>query len=150
MFCIETEKLKLTLEIVPVASLISHEEVLPASANRMVLEFKNLASLQNPIIVDENHIVLDGNHRVHAFRTLNFNFIPVCKIDYFNRRTKLRYWFRIIGNLEDRHRVREIITVPGGNPAYATRPLHPEKNHGNKMPGLWAAISRRMFPCGFS
>jgi len=114
MFCIETEKLKLTLEIVPVASLISHEEVLPASANRLILEFKNLASLQNPIIVDENHIVLDGNHRVHAFRTLNFNFIPVCKIDYFNRRTKLRFWFRILGNLEDRHRVREIIESLGG------------------------------------
>ena len=115
MFCIETEKLKLTLEIVPVSSLISHEEVLSASANRLVLEFKNLASLQNPIIVDENLIVLDGNHRAHAFRTLKFNFIPVCKIDYFNRQTKLRYWFRIIGNIESRHRVREIITSLGGS-----------------------------------
>jgi len=114
MYCIETEKLKLTLEIVPVSSLISHEEVLSASVNRLILEFKNLANLQNPIIVDENHIVLDGNHRVHAFKTLNFNYMPVCKIDYFNRRAKLRYWFRMLGNLKSKDRVREIIASQGG------------------------------------
>jgi len=114
MFCIETKKLKLTLEIVPVSSLISHEEVLAAPANRLILEFKNLASLQNPIIVDENHIILDGNHRAHAFRALNFKFIPVCKIDYFNRWAKLRYWFRILGNIQHKRQAQEIIESLGG------------------------------------
>lgn len=119
MFYIETEKLKLNLEIVPVSSLFSHEKVILPSANKLILEFKNLASLQNPIIVEENHVILDGNHRAHAFRALNFKFIPVCKIDYFNRRIKLRYWFRLLGNLESIDLAQNVIESLGGR-------LHPQ------------------------
>ena len=114
MFCIETQKLKLKLEIVPVSSLFIHEEVIPQSANKLILEFKNLASLQNPIIVDENHVVLDGNHRAHAFKVLNLKFIPVCKIDYFNRHTKLLYWFRLLGNVKRIELLKEVIASAGG------------------------------------
>jgi len=114
MFCIETEKLKLKLEIVPVSSLFIHEEVIPQSASKLILEFKNLASLQNPIIVDENHVVLDGNHRVHAFKVLNLKFIPVCKIDYFNRHTKLLYWFRLLGNVKRIDLLKRVIASAGG------------------------------------
>ena len=70
MFSIETEKLQLKLEIVLVESLSLHEQIIPKAANRLLLEFKNLANLQNPIIVDENNIVLDGNHRVSVARQL--------------------------------------------------------------------------------
>jgi len=114
MFCIETEKLKLKLEIVPVSSLLIHEEVISRSASKLILEFKNLASLQNPIIVDENHVVLDGNHRAHAFRVLNLKFIPVCKIDYFNRHIKLLYWFRLLGNVKRIDLLKRIIDSAGG------------------------------------
>lgn len=114
MFCIETDNLQLKLEIVPVSSLFSHEEVIPQSAQKLVLEFKNLASLQNPIIVEENYVVLDGNHRAHAFRALNLKFIPVCRIDYTNKRTKLRYWFRRLGNLERGERLEKVIRSLGG------------------------------------
>jgi hypothetical protein len=138
MFCIETEKLKLTLEIVPVSTLLSHEEVLPHSAKKLILEFKNLASLQNPIIVDENHIVLDGNHRVHAFRTLQFKFIPVCKIDYFNRRTQLRYWFRLLGNLKRFDLVWGIIESLGGA-------LHSQPD----LLTLRKALEEKCLACGF-
>ena len=137
MFCIETKKLKLVLEIVPVSSLVSHEEVLPSAARQLILEFKNLASLQNPIIVDENHIVLDGNHRAYAFRALNFAFIPVCRIDYFNRRAKLRYWFRILGHLEDRHRVRRVVESLGGT-------LHPQPDPF----ALKKALGEKCLACG--
>ena len=101
MYRIETHTLTLKMEVVPVASLFRHEAIIPRVANKLILEFKNLASLQNPIIVDENHVVLDGNHRAHAFDVLNFKFIPVCKIDYFNDCTRLRYWFRLLGNVEN-------------------------------------------------
>ena len=67
MFRIEAENLELILEVVRVGSLLRHEEILPRVADRLILEFKNWASLHNPIIVDENNIVLDGNHRVYAF-----------------------------------------------------------------------------------
>lgn len=99
MYCIKTNKLILKLEIVPVAMLLQHEQILPHKANRLTYEFKNLAHLQNPIIIDEDHVVLDGNHRTHVFKTLNFKYIPVCKIDYLNDHTKLRCWFRLLGHI---------------------------------------------------
>jgi len=114
MYCIETHTLTLKMEVVHVASLFRHEEIIPRIANKLILEFKNLASLQNPIIVDENHVVLDGNHRAHAFNILNFKFIPVCKIDYFNDCTRLRYWFRLLGNVENFEVIQRTIEKFGG------------------------------------
>lgn len=99
MYCLKTRKLTLKLEIVPVTALLQHEQIIPHKASRLTYEFKNLAHLQNPVIVDENHVVLDGNHRTHVFKTLNFKYIPVCKIDYLNDNTKLRCWFRLFGHI---------------------------------------------------
>jgi len=115
MFLIETEKLQLKLEIVPVESLTLHEKIIPSLANKLILEFKNLANLQNPIIVDENNIVLDGNHRAFVSRELKFKYIPVCKIDYFNETAMLRYWFRLLGNIQDMDLLRAAIEDMGGH-----------------------------------
>jgi len=106
MYQLKSKKLCLTLEIVPVASLLEHEQILLDKANRLIFEFQNLASLQNPIIVDENHVVLDGNHRTYVFRQLRFRYIPVCKIDYLDETTKLRCWFRLLGNVTNLDTVR--------------------------------------------
>ena len=99
MYCIKTNKLTLELEVVPVKILLQHEQIIPHKAGRLTYEFKNLAHLQNPVIVDENYVVLDGNHRTHVFKALNFRYIPVCKIDYLNDSTKLRCWFRLLGHV---------------------------------------------------
>jgi len=115
MFCIETGNLKLELEVVPVNSLFQHEEVLPHVANKLVFEFKNWTNLQNPVIVDKNHIVLDGNHRVFVFKKLKFKYIPVCKVDYFNEVTQLRYWFRLLGRIESLESLKQIINDMNGS-----------------------------------
>lgn len=109
MFCIETENVRLELKVVPVASLFLHERILSRVADRLILEFKNWANLENPIIVDENNIVLDGNHRVYVFKKLNLKYIPVCKIDYFHKSAKLRYWFRVIGKVESMALLKRVI-----------------------------------------
>lgn len=114
MYCIETHSLSLKMEVVHVASLFRHEATIPRIADKLILEFKNLASLQNPIIIDENQVVLDGNHRAHAFNVLNFKFIPVCKIDYFNDGTRLRYWFRLLGNVENFETIQRTVEKFGG------------------------------------
>ena len=100
MFLIETTNLTLQLEVVPVESLLLHEEIIPDQGDRLILEFKNWANLQSPIIIGENHIVLDGHHRVYAFRKLSFKHIPVCKIDYHHETAQLRYWYRLLANVE--------------------------------------------------
>ena len=115
MFSIETEDLRLELEVVPVESLFIHERILPGIAEQLILEFKNLANLENPVIVDRNGIVLDGNHRTYAFKELEFKYIPVCRIDYFHKDMQLRYWFRLLGNIKDRDLIREVVEDLGGS-----------------------------------
>ena len=90
--------LDLKLEILPVKSLIIHEQIIPNKAKMLKFQIINWAKLKNPIIVDENNIVLDGNHRATIFKKLGFRNICVCKIDYFNKSIKLKYWFRLIKN----------------------------------------------------
>lgn len=115
MFSIDTENLRLELEVVPVESLFIHERILPGIARQLILEFKNLANLENPVIIDRNGIVLDGNHRTYVFKELDFKYIPVCRIDYFHGDMQLRYWFRLLGNIEDRDLIQEIVEELGGS-----------------------------------
>jgi L-serine kinase (ADP) len=100
MYTIQSQSLKLELEILPVASLFAHERLLAPVADRLSLEFRSTPYLDNPVIVDQNHIVLDGNHRVHVFKRLQFRHIAVCRIDYMHREARLRYWFRLLANVK--------------------------------------------------
>lgn len=100
MYTIQSETLRLELEVLPVASLFAHERLLTPIADRLSLEFRSTPFLENPVIVDQNHIVLDGNHRVHVFKRLQFKHIPVCRIDYMHREARLRYWFRLLANVK--------------------------------------------------
>jgi hypothetical protein len=103
------------LEVVQVESLFIHERILPRIANKLILEFKNWANLESPIIVDKLRIVLDGNHRTYVFKQLEFKYIPVCSIDYFHKDMKLGYWFRLLANMEDVSLIREIVEKMGGD-----------------------------------
>ncbi|MFX0098205.1 MAG: hypothetical protein ACFFCS_01400 [Candidatus Hodarchaeota archaeon] len=115
MFTITAGTLELKLEIVPVESLLLHEKTLPHVIKQLSFEFKNWANLQNPIIVNDDNIVLDGNHRAGVFKALKFNYIPVCKIDYFNDGVKLGYWFRLIRNLKDLAFFLDLVKGEKGN-----------------------------------
>ena len=115
MFVIDAGTLRLQLEIVQVESLRVHEEVIPEQADELVLEFRNWANLQNPIIVDQNHMVLDGHHRAFVFKKLGFKYILVCKINYFNAAVQLRFWFRRIGKINKTDSLRLLIEEMNGN-----------------------------------
>jgi L-serine kinase (ADP) len=114
MYRIQTESLELQLEMVPVKSLVPHEAVIPHAASDLILEFSNWTNLQNPVIVDKNCMVLDGHHRFFVFKVLNFKYIPVCRIDYLNDATKLRYWFRLLGNASGPGDLRAVIREMNG------------------------------------
>jgi len=114
MCCINTGRMELKLEVVPVESLLPHEATLPHIVDKLLLEFKNLAKLQNPIIIDENDILLDGNHRAFVFKKLHFKYISVCKINYFNKNVKLRYWYRLLKNIKSLNLLKQIIEDMNG------------------------------------
>lgn len=114
MLFIETKDLKLQLEVVPVESLIQHEEILPYVADKLILEFKNLANFQDPIIIGENFIILDGHHRTYAIKKLQFKYIPVCKIDYYHETIQLRYWFRLLEDVKDVEIIKKTVGAMKG------------------------------------
>ncbi len=114
MFFIEAGELTMHLEVVLVETLRAHEETLPHVAEALSLEFKDWARLQNPIIIEQNNIVLDGNHRTFVFKRLGFRYIPVCKIDYFSEHVGLRYWFRLLRGVRRLEGLRRIILEMGG------------------------------------
>lgn len=98
MFFLESKNFQLELEVVPVDALLLHEETISGPARKLTLALKNQAHLHNPIIIDENNVVLDGNHRAFVFKELRFRHIAVCRINYFHEKTKLRYWYRRLTN----------------------------------------------------
>jgi len=108
MFTIQSESLRLDLEILPVASVFAHERLLASIADRLTLEFRSTAFLENPVIVDQNLIVLDGNHRVQVLKKLEFKYIAVCRIDYMHKEARLRYWFRLLANVKSIDRLKRI------------------------------------------
>ncbi|MFP4088061.1 MAG: ParB N-terminal domain-containing protein [Desulfobacteraceae bacterium] len=101
MYAIKTAHMDLHLKMAPLHALREHEAVIPEKAEQLRLQFRNWALLQNPVIVDEHLTVIDGHHRAHVLKRLNFKYIPVCKIDYFNEAVQLRYWFRSIAHIPD-------------------------------------------------
>jgi hypothetical protein len=42
-------------------------------------------------------------------------YIAACRIDYFNTEAKLRYWFRLLGNVEDVEKLKRLIDAMGGS-----------------------------------
>lgn len=120
MYTIQSESLRLELEILPVASLFAHERLLAPVADRLSLEFRSAPVLENPVIVDQNHIVLDGNHRVHVFKRLQFKHIAVCRIDYMHKEARLRYWFRLLANVKSIDRLKRISEEFKGRFEYVT------------------------------
>ncbi len=114
MFVIDAGDLTMRLEVVRVETLREHEETLPHVADKLALEFKNWAHLQNPIIVEENHIVLDGNHRTFVFKRLGFRHIPVCKIDYHSEHVGLKYWFRLLKGIRTLEELHTAVEEVGG------------------------------------
>jgi len=114
MYSLTFQGSEIRLEVAPVESLLLHEETLPHLVRTLTLEFKNWANLQNPVIVDENYIVLDGNHRVYVFKQLKFKYISVCKINYFKETIKLRYWFRLLERAKGTELIKNVITDMNG------------------------------------
>jgi L-serine kinase (ADP) len=108
-FVIESESFGLELEIARLDSLSLHERTLPHEEEKLLREFKNLVTFENPIIVDRQNIVLDGNHRTYVLKRLGFNCIPVCRIDYLHRNAKLKYWFRLLGNVRDPGLLKKVV-----------------------------------------
>jgi hypothetical protein len=110
MVILESDYGSLKLEILEVEDLLLHEQTILEK----YIYFKKKSSLKNPIIVSEQDIIIDGNHRVLGFKYLNIKYIVACRINYFDPSVKLRYWYRYFPGFSNLFELEKIIKHSGG------------------------------------
>ncbi len=98
----EEEPFVIELDIASVDELFLHEEIVPSSLRQLIDSLKRSRVLSDPIIVDKKSgVVLDGTHRVSAFREMEFPYILVAYVDYSNKLIQLKRWFRVLNGPKD-------------------------------------------------
>ena len=91
----EVDGVKLGLR--PVSSLLPHEETIPEHARRIRDQLARQGVQKDPLVVDgETGTVLDGMHRLSAFRELRLEYAVCALVDYSSRSVKLLRWLRCV------------------------------------------------------
>ena len=85
-----------SLGIRPVSSLRPHEEVIPRHVDQLAAEMTRDRMQKDPIIIDrDSTAVLDGMHRMAAFRKLKVENAVCCSVDYASPGVSLERWARV-------------------------------------------------------
>lgn len=96
-FLIDHPLIRLRIRIEKVGKLYIHEEVIPELLSKLATQIRMDNTVKHPVIVDENSlVVLDGTHRVEAIRSLKYEYIPVCLVDYSNPNIVVGAWYRLV------------------------------------------------------
>ncbi|RLI47884.1 hypothetical protein DRO61_07260, partial [Candidatus Bathyarchaeota archaeon] len=97
VFRVSHPKIELELQLYEIEKLHIHEEIITESAEKLIKTFKDDEYAKHPILVDkETLVVLDGTHRIWAFKHTGYKLIPVCFMDYKNPNIIVKSWFRTI------------------------------------------------------
>jgi hypothetical protein len=83
------------LGIRAVDSLLPHEEVIPSHVQKVSSEIMQDGVQKDPIIIDEeSSAVLDGMHRLAAFKELRVDRTVICAVPYRSNNVVLKRWVR--------------------------------------------------------
>jgi hypothetical protein len=83
------------IDLRPVGSVIPHEETITDLSSRLSDQIRADGFQRDPIIVDrENHVVLDGMHRLRALKDLGARHILCHLVDYSSPEIRLERWAR--------------------------------------------------------
>ena len=83
------------LILVDLASLQTYEQTEPHKVAEIVVSLRRTQILVNPIVVDPYlNLLIDGHHRVEAFRRLGLKRIPAYMVDYLSPAVDVRGWSR--------------------------------------------------------
>lgn len=89
---------RIRLDLRPVSSLLPHEETIETSTREMIAQLKVDGVQKDPVIVDATtHVILDGMHRLSAFKFLGIDYIVCSPVDYHSKEIRLERWLRIYG-----------------------------------------------------
>ncbi len=87
------------IKIIPLNKVLIHENVVSKWAENIATYIQESGIQKNPIVVhkaNNNYIVLDGMHRVQAFKILQCKDIMVYEVDYFSKDIILKGWDAVV------------------------------------------------------
>lgn len=80
-----------SIDRIKVQELNPHEEIIEENLKKILTSLKIEKQLREPVIIDENtKVILDGHHRVKAFKILGIRTIPCRLVNYRSEKIKLR------------------------------------------------------------
>src|SRR5207245_11653085 len=81
------------VDLRPIGSVLPHEETITDLSSRLSDQIRADGFQRDPIIVDrENHVVLDGMHRLSALKELGARHIVGRVVDYSAPEIRLERW----------------------------------------------------------
>ncbi|HEX2070551.1 MAG TPA: ParB N-terminal domain-containing protein [Thermoleophilaceae bacterium] len=90
----DAQALRRAIGLVPIESLNGYEEVDERRVAQIESSLSSSQELVNPIVVDrERSLLIDGHHRVRAFKSLGLPYIAAYDVPYpDDRRVQVRSW----------------------------------------------------------
>lgn len=83
------------VDLRPIGSVLPHEETIADLSSSLARQIRADGFQRDPIIVDrENHVVLDGMHRLKALKELGAHHILCHLVDYSSPEIRLERWAR--------------------------------------------------------
>jgi len=97
------------VDLRPIGSVLPHEETITDLSSRLSDQIRVDGFQRDPIIVDrENHVVLDGMHRLRALKELGARHILCHLVDYSSPEIRLERWARSLKGVK-RESLAEIL-----------------------------------------
>ncbi|MHB1908241.1 MAG: ParB N-terminal domain-containing protein [Nitrososphaerales archaeon] len=88
-------KENLELDVLPLAKLVPHEDIIPSLRDSVVRDLERSGYQRDPILVDKKtNVVLDGMHRRAALQQVGARFAVCAIFDYFDEKIILERWIR--------------------------------------------------------
>jgi hypothetical protein len=77
-----------SIELMDIASLIPHEEIINSKKDHKKSEYKNsnIILFHTIIACSETNVIIDGHHRYNALKEMKFIKIPVTRINYYSKK----------------------------------------------------------------
>ncbi len=76
--------------------MLPHEEIIPSHVDRIAAELRKESIQRDPIILDAGTgAVLDGMHRLAAFRKIGLENAVCCPVDYASKGVSIHRWARV-------------------------------------------------------
>lgn len=85
--------IQLKISLMDISRLKPHEKYIDDRVEHLIKEIKEDGVLKKPVVAENMYnVVLDGHHRVEAFKRMGFTTIPVAIVDYRDPRIVVKSW----------------------------------------------------------